>query len=217
MGHPILLIFMDINSLTQHILLGSGWILFGVFHSVLASAAWKTGVQKIAGKNFKWYRPLYSLLAFVQTGLLLWFQFTIESPLLWSYPGPWLYILVLPVLFAGLVIMGISIKKYFMDLSGIDVLLNIESDKSLQVGGMHRFVRHPLYLGTLLFVWGIALMFPLVAHFMAAAIITLYTLIGTRIEEKKLLLEYGEEYAAYSRKVPMIIPGKNLWRRRQGH
>lgn len=202
---------MDTHTITQHFFLAAGWILFGILHSVLASAVWKTRVQKIAGEYFKWYRPLYSLLAFFQIGFLLWFQFTIKSPMLWSYPDPWLYLLVLPVSLTGLVIMGISIKKYFMNLSGIDVLLNIEPDRSLQVRGMHRIVRHPLYLGTLLFVWGLALLLPLVAHFMAAAIITLYTLIGTRIEEKKLLLEYGEEYAAYSKKVPMIIPWKNLF------
>lgn len=199
------------HTITQHFFLAAGWIVFGILHSVLASDSWKSHVQKVMGIYFKWYRPLYSLLAFIQIGLLLWFQFTIESPLLWSYSNPWLYLPALALLVAGLIIMAISIKKYFLNLSGIDVLLNIEPDRSLQVRGMHRYVRHPLYLGTLLFIWGLALLLPLVAHFMSATIITLYTLIGTRLEEKKLLAEYGEEYAAYSKKVPMIIPLKNLF------
>jgi protein-S-isoprenylcysteine O-methyltransferase Ste14 len=43
---------------------------------------------------------------------------------------------------------------------------------------------------------------------LAAAVgITLYILIGARLEERKLLSQFGEDYRAYQQKVPMFIPG----------
>jgi hypothetical protein len=34
--------------------------------------------------------------------------------------------------------------------------------------------------------------------------------VGTHLEEKKLILEFGEKYAAYQNRVPMLIPYKWL-------
>jgi protein-S-isoprenylcysteine O-methyltransferase Ste14 len=42
--------------------------------------------------------------------------------------------------------------------------------------------------------------------FIADLIITIYTLIGLRFEEKKLEKEFGLAYEIYKQKVPMIIP-----------
>jgi protein-S-isoprenylcysteine O-methyltransferase Ste14 len=36
---------------------------------------------------------------------------------------------------------------------------------------------------------------------------TIYILIGTYFEERKLLREFGEEYAKYRQNTPMLIPG----------
>ena len=49
-------------------------------------------------------------------------------------------------------------------------------------------------------------MFPLISNLIAAVIITLYVLLGLRLEEKKLYLEYGEAYKQYAKKVPGLIP-----------
>lgn len=104
--------------------------------------------------------------------------------------------------------MIICIQKYFYDLSGIQAL---QKDKpaitpTLQQNGLHKLVRHPLYFGTLLFVWGLLVMFPLLSNFIAAIVLTVYVIIGIQLEEKKLLLEYGDEYVEYSKKVPKLIP-----------
>jgi protein-S-isoprenylcysteine O-methyltransferase Ste14 len=37
-------------------------------------------------------------------------------------------------------------------------------------------------------------------------LLTLYVLIGTWLEERKLVLEFGEAYLRYQRQVPMLIP-----------
>lgn len=37
-------------------------------------------------------------------------------------------------------------------------------------------------------------------------ILTVYIIIGTKLEEQKLILEYGDEYLKYQQEVPMLIP-----------
>ncbi len=108
----------------------------------------------------------------------------------------------------GLIIMVICIKKYFYDLSGIQAL---QKDKpsvtpTLQQSGLHKYMRHPLYSGTLLFVWGLFLFFPFLSNLIASVILTVYVLLGISFEEKKLFIEYGEAYRKYSKAVPKLIP-----------
>jgi protein-S-isoprenylcysteine O-methyltransferase Ste14 len=155
--------------------------------------------------SFKYYRPLYSIFAFVTLALILWFQFSFESP--------WLFT---PVIFArlsgiiaaltGLIIMLICINKYFYEMSGLQALQNLQARNTLQQTGLHKYVRHPLYFGTLLFIWGLFLIFPLLINLIAVIVITTYVLFGVELEEKKLKLEFGEAYKEYSKKVPRLIP-----------
>jgi len=41
-------------------------------------------------------------------------------------------------------------------------------------------------------------------------ILTIYLVVGTVLEERKLLMEYGEDYRQYQKKVSMLIPFKYL-------
>lgn len=159
------------------------------------------------GRQYSYYRLYYSFLALTGLIILLWYQFSRRSISLYTSEiirhGASI-ILIVP----GLIIMVICIHKYFYYLSGIQAL---QKDKpavtlTLQQNGLHKYVRHPLYLGTLLFVWGLFLFFPLLSNLIAAVVITVYVLIGIRLEETKLLLEYGKEYEQYSRRVPKLIP-----------
>jgi len=36
---------------------------------------------------------------------------------------------------------------------------------------------------------------------------TIYVLVGAYFEERKLLRDFGEAYAEYKRKTPMLVPG----------
>jgi methanethiol S-methyltransferase len=108
---------------------------------------------------------------------------------------------------SGLLIMLISIKKYFMSLSGIKTLVAEEPPTNeLRIDGIHKHVRHPLYLGTFLFIWGLFILFPLLSQMIANVIITVYTLIGIIFEEQKLQKEFGRAYFDYQKQVPKIIP-----------
>ncbi|MEP6597550.1 MAG: isoprenylcysteine carboxylmethyltransferase family protein [Ginsengibacter sp.] len=182
------------------------WIMYCLIHSLFAENKVKNYIQTFMKKRFKYYRPLYSIFAFITLALILWFHFSIKSPRLFG-KTIFAYLPGIIAGFTGLSIMLICINKYFYEMSGLQAIQSSQAKNTLQQTGIHKCVRHPLYLGTLLFIWGLFLVFPLMNNIIAAATITTYVLIGIKLEEKKLKLQFGESYIEYAKKIPKLIPG----------
>jgi protein-S-isoprenylcysteine O-methyltransferase Ste14 len=73
----------------------------------------------------------------------------------------------------------------------------------LDTSGVLRVTRHPWYLATILFIWARQLD---VSAILVNIILTSYLIVGTCLEEKKLIGEFGEQYLAYQKRVSMLIP-----------
>jgi methanethiol S-methyltransferase len=69
--------------------------------------------------------------------------------------------------------------------------------------GLLRFIRHPMYLCLIIYLW--CQTFRMV-DIIVNTILTIYVIIGTLLEEKKLVLEFGDRYIKYQLEVPMLIP-----------
>ena len=72
------------------------------------------------------------------------------------------------------------------------------------VRGPYRWVRHPLYLTTLLMIWS----YPdLTAdRLLFNVLFTAWIIVGAVLEERDLVADYGEVYRNYQRAVPMLVP-----------
>jgi methanethiol S-methyltransferase len=194
----------------EHIILALLWVVYGVLHSVLAHTVVKGWFSRHMGQSFVHYRLFYSLFALITFIAILAYQLQIASPLLYS---GFLAIKVLGTLLTllGLSLMLFCIRKYFMSLSGLRSLVRPEYDKAeLMITDIHRYVRHPLYLGTFNFIWGLWLTLPYLTLLISNAIITIYTLIGIGLEEKKLELQFGDRYKFYKKRVPKILPFRKV-------
>jgi protein-S-isoprenylcysteine O-methyltransferase Ste14 len=174
-------------------------------HSFLAGEWWKRQVLHYLPFAFRYYRFVYSVFASCTLAAVLIYQYSFPDTKLWKNQIA-LVVIAIPFLVAGILIMIICIRKYFFYLSGISVFSKKQPEPVLQNTGLHRFTRHPLYLGTLLVIWSLFVLFPFVVHLVACVIITIYVLIGIRLEERKLFAEYGDAYKRYSKQVPMLIP-----------
>jgi len=81
--------------------------------------------------------------------------------------------------------------------------INSRRKEKLSISPMHRYVRHPWYLFALIIIWSRD---QSSIQLISSVIVTLYFFIGARLEEKKLLREYGRSYELYMQYVPGIIP-----------
>jgi methanethiol S-methyltransferase len=190
---------------SEHIFLALFWFLYCVTHSLLADPGWKENMQSFLGKGFRFYRLAYTIFAFLGLAGIVIYQYQLNSPLLFQSSSimkwvGWIFFL------GGISIMIICIKKYFLSLSGLRNLVRESAPSGLMISGLHRYVRHPLYLGTFITIWSGFLLLPLLSILISNAIITVYTIIGIQLEEKKLILEYGDDYRQYMQRVPRLIP-----------
>jgi methanethiol S-methyltransferase len=191
--------------LNSHIILAAAWIIYCFFHSLLASVTIKEYVKRSWGSQFKYYSLYYTLFAFLGFALLIYFLLTLLS---WRVFPTNIYTMIFGGVFTsfgGMIVIS-CIRKYFFQLSGLGTLKKETRSNELMITGIHKYVRHPLYSGTFVFIWGLWLLIPSAALGISNFIITVYTLIGIRFEEKKLELEFGEAYRTYQKEVPMIIP-----------
>ncbi len=128
--------------------------------------------------------------------------------------GRWLLRAVSLAALVGFV-WGIRSLKFF-DPFGLRPILNRLRGKTprplpLVAGGPYRWVRHPLYLFMLLMIWASP---DLTADRLLFNIFwTLWVVVGTLLEERDLITEFGDTYREYRRKVPMLIPGL-VWPKR---
>lgn len=187
------------------------WFLYGALHSVLADNGVKLFFEQKLGAGYRYYRIIYNLLAFVLLAAILVYQFTLPAYTLWAFD--WRIDVVANLLkYGGLLIVLIGISGYnFKEFSGLAFSpRNADAGSgTLKTDGLLRYVRHPIYTGTILFIWGLFLSDSLVRTLVMAGSVTLYTLIGIYFEEKKLVAEFGEAYREYRRRVPMLLP--KLW------
>ena len=124
---------------------------------------------------------------------------------LYQISAPWSYLML-----AG---QGISVFLLFvavlqtdtLSFIGLRQLFSDDKNGKLVVNGLYRFVRHPLYTFGLLILWLTPSM--TVNSLLFYITLTIYILVGAYFEERKLLREFGQEYADYQQSTPMLVPG----------
>ena len=77
---------------------------------------------------------------------------------------------------------------------------------ALLADGPYRRTRNPLYLGTLLHTFGVALIMPWSGAIFAIALIWIFQVRLAIAEEPFLTAKFGEAYVAYRARVPRFIP-----------
>src|SRR4051812_16205396 len=121
----------------SHLLLAILWIVYCVLHSVLASVTFKHLLQKKMRSAFRIYRFIYTLFSFFGLIAILYYQFTIDSVVLFLSPS-WLRGLGSLMMGAGALLMILMIWKYFMQLSGVRWLYSENVNSNLEISGFHK-------------------------------------------------------------------------------
>jgi len=78
-----------------------------------------------------------------------------------------------------------------------------DDHQTFTLSGFHRFVRHPWYCIGLVLIWTRNMNESLLVSSLA---LTAYFLVGSILEERKLVARYGDAYREYMARVPGLIP-----------
>ncbi len=184
-----------------------GILIYGAFHSLTATRRVKAWVVATLGPGpARLYRLVYNLLGGITFVPILALAAIQPGPRLYLIPAPgsWLMIAA-QALGAGIVALGL-LQTDVWHFLGLRQMVEPERQGSprLVTTGLYRVVRHPLYTGGLLFLWATPVMTTTLLALVAG--VSAYLVVGSVFEEKRLLAEFGDEYAAYCRRVPRLLP-----------
>jgi len=191
--------------MTPYLLLVLFWILWCFVHSLTAALWFKRWAAGWMGRGYRAYRVLYNAISAWTVVALLRYQYSIEP--LWLIEASLATRILGGVLVAGGVgIVAVALRGYSAEFFGVKKLFGQEPAPVLVQTGLLGRVRHPLYLGTLLVIWGQLVFDPRLSHLLADVLLTAYLFVGIVLEERKLILVFGDGYRRYRLRVPMLVP-----------
>jgi protein-S-isoprenylcysteine O-methyltransferase Ste14 len=188
-------------------------LAYGGVHSFLASLWAKGRARRWFGALAdRTYRLLYNIFAVVSFLPVLVLVGSLPDRTLYSIPFPWILATSVGQLAAVAALLLGLLHTDVWSFLGFRQLVQPEiasETARLVLKGLYRWVRHPLYTAGLVFIWLTPVM---TVNLLAMNLgLTFYIVVGALFEERKLLHEFGQAYADYQRRTPMLIPGL-VWR-----
>jgi len=164
---------------SQILLLILSWLAYFSLHSLLASIGVKQYVASRWPRAMPAYRLGFNILAVLLLAVPLHLTLNHADPWLWRWSGFASYV--------ALVLSAAAVVGFLWSL----------------LSPLHRWVRHPWYFFALVIIWTRDMN---AAMLITAILLTLYFVIGSRLEERKLLRYHGEIYRRYQERVPGLVP-----------
>ena len=189
--------------------------LFAVQHSLMARPAFKRRWTRFVPPPIE--RSTYVLFSSLALAALFAWWRPLPTPV-WQVDAEPARLLLYGLYALGwlIVLTGTFLINHF-DLFGLrQVWLHARHqpcrDLPFVTRAYYRVVRHPLMLGFLIAFWATPDMSR--GHLLFAAMTTGYILVAVKfLEERDLVAALGNDYRAYQRRVPMLLP--RLWPRRK--
>jgi len=178
------------------------WILYFTLHSVLAMVSVKNRFFSMGVSPMK-YRLRYNIIALLTLIPIIVYSSTITSEYVIS-PDKLMKYTGLLLAGWGVVIARAAFKSY--DTKAFLGLHNLEKENVFTKSGLLKYVRHPLYSGSILGIIGYFLYTPKLSALISSILIIVYFIVGIHFEEKKLIGQFGQAYLDYKKSTPMLIP-----------
>jgi len=188
-------------------LLAAVWLGYFVLHSLCASLGAKQWVATHHAALMPAYRLGFNGLAVLLLVPPAALMLTWPGPPLWAWTGGWAWLSH----GLGAVAVGLFLWSLASYDSGEFIGLRqwrqgvreVADQEQLHISPLHRHVRHPWYFCLLLLVWTRDMD---AARLLSSVLATGYLVIGSRLEEHKLLHYHGTAYARYRAAVPGLVP-----------
>lgn len=189
------------------------WMVgFSLLHSLTADKRVKEWVGTIFSERVRhgWYRLFYNVISVVTLAPVFIYA-ALYAQSLYTVPAPFALAFRLIQVIGAIGVMVSILQIDWLRFAGFRqawAFLHRDTlplpDEALTTTGVYRWVRHPLYFFSLLVLWFTPTMTDIGLVFNIAA--TVYFVLGSIVEEKRMVAAYGDTYVAYQRDVPWMIP-----------
>ncbi len=181
--------------------------VYAGLHSLTAASGVKAWARRVFGPaSDRWYRLVYNIVAVVTFLPILLLVALLPDRLLYLVPSPWRWLMVAgQVLALGGLTAAVAQTNAWHFL-GLAQLFDPQPAQTgrLVVSGLYRWVRHPIYFFSLLFLWLSPVM--TLNQLTLYVMVTLYFYVGSIFEERRLEAEFGEAYRRYRQYTPRLFP-----------
>ena len=201
------------ESIVKYVSVALAWSAYFALHSMMISITVTEYLKRELQDRFRFYRLFFNVVALVAlVPLLVYSGRVVEAPF-FAWDG---YFAVAKwSLFAGGILLFAAGSRHYSFSRFIGVRQLREGARhglmngtgKLDSGGILGFIRHPYYSGVILLFWSGDLD---ATRLVINSVVTVYIVIGTRLEERKLILEFGEHYWEYQARVSMFVPWKRI-------
>jgi protein-S-isoprenylcysteine O-methyltransferase Ste14 len=182
-------------------------LLFFLQHSIMVRRRFRIWLTRHVRADF--HGALYACASGVCLLFLAGLWQPVE-PALWTPPAAirWALILVVGAAGAGAWWGSRSLGEF--DALGVKPVIQTLDGKQpavntpFIVNGPYRWVRHPLYLFSLIIIWTGPVF--TVDRMLHNLLWTIWIVVGATLEERDLVDCFGSAYRAYQQRVPMLIP-----------
>jgi methanethiol S-methyltransferase len=189
------------------------WTAYCAVHSLLISTRATSFFQRALGTAYSFYRLFFNIFSLSTLVPLILYSNSprFRSATLFAWSGNW-RIARYSLVFAAVALIISGARHYSMSqFVGLQQIRDKRSPAALtksgdfDATGILGFVRHPWYVAVFILLWAGDLNAGTVIVNM---VLSMYLVIGTLLEERKLVLEFGDKYREYQAKVSMFIPLK---------
>lgn len=199
--------------LSNYLILSISLIVWCTIHSTLISNQFISLVGTKTGSMTRFYRLFFNLFSLVTFIPIILFSISIKGENFFRWTGYLQFIRGIAI-FTSLYLFYAGAKHYdALQFLGIRQMKNFSNHKALtdsgnlNISGILSVIRHPWYSASIIIIWARNID---MSVFIVNVILTFYLIIGTYLEEKKLVFEFGEQYRSYQRSVSMLFPYKWL-------
>ena len=186
------------------------WSGYCALHSYLISIGFTNLMNRLLKKYYAFYRLFYILISLFLLIPLINFTLELDNEVIIEY-GQYLDIFRYVLAYGSLLMF---FRSFFFDydslsffgvrqIMNINNMKNTKSSDEIKMKGLLGIMRHPMYFALIIFLWSHTTK---MSDIVVNTVLTVYVIIGTKLEERKLILEFGETYIKYQSKVPMLIP-----------
>jgi len=197
----------------KHVFAVLFWILWCTLHSTLIATPVTDYMKKRLVDRFRFYRLFFNAASLITLLPVVYYSMSIRQAPVFRWESHLMMAKYL-LLATSITLFVAGGRHYSMSqFLGVRQIRTGRANPGLSehgtfnTSGILSAIRHPWYTASIMVIWAREIS---LSTLLVNMVISAYLIIGTILEERKLLLEFGERYREYQKNVSMFIPCKWL-------